>query len=524
MKSIVVQPFSSRQKTVRAKISDEAWNYHGLSVFNLEHVPFSDSTSAWFAKNITELLLSRLTQLKQSGRELREGIHVYEFGVGTGVLSKRILDILKIEHPKIYKKITLHISDISKPAIEVIKNTDIFKEHEEHVSFEVMDATKPTFKKKPILVYHSYLLASLSPRHIHLKDGNLYEIQIETSIAEDAQIIDGSNLPPKTLNSREIIKILFSENVEKRLLLAPQILNQIIEKTRLVPIDSIEDISSKELEDLKSICSQIEGEFAFNYNFLARKSTREILENLDQDGLLLISDFGRTFLTSGEVSLLTKYGIILAFSVDFPIIQYIAKDLNLNHTLTSHQPGHTQQLLIDKSKDHNVADIFTKLFAKDYTRSINVFLEKAKNAVNGKKLVNLYDALPEDVKDYPQLIDYFTGLLLKTKGYNEVIKYTDRTLIEYPHLASSTYQRRGVAFQNLGHPSLAEKDYKMAIKLSEYDPISYALLTDLHTFQTRYTEALEAAKLYLKYSRKNDYPETLQTIRQIREKLKFKEN
>src|SRR3989344_4301813 len=115
MKSILIQPFLSRQKTVRAKISNEAWNYRGLSVFNVEHVPFSDSTSSWFAKNITKLLLNRLAQLAWQGRKLKDGIHIYEFGAGTGVLSKRVLGILKREHPTIYKKTTLHISDISKP-------------------------------------------------------------------------------------------------------------------------------------------------------------------------------------------------------------------------------------------------------------------------------------------------------------------------------------------------------------------------------------------------------------------------
>jgi tetratricopeptide (TPR) repeat protein len=169
-----------------------------------------------------------------------------------------------------------------------------------------------------------------------------------------------------------------------------------------------------------------------------------------------------------------------------------------------------------------VSGIFEKLFAKDYTKIINAFLEKAKNITSRKELISLYDTLPENVKDYPQLIDYFTGLLLKIGGYLDVIRYTDKVLVEYEHLASSTYQRRGAAFQNLGQLTLAEKDYKTAIKLSEYDPVPYALLTDLYVILRRYKDALESAKLYIKYTRHNDYPRTLQTISGIREKLKFK--
>lgn len=99
---MIIQPYSSLFETPRVRLSREAFENSGIGIFSSEKIPFADRTGPVFAQNLVNLFTARVKSLQKSGRSFPNGIHIYELGAGTGILAKRILDLLKNQHRAIY--------------------------------------------------------------------------------------------------------------------------------------------------------------------------------------------------------------------------------------------------------------------------------------------------------------------------------------------------------------------------------------------------------------------------------------
>lgn len=123
---MIIQPYSSLFETPRVQISREAYENSGIGIFSAEKIPFANRTGPEFAQNLVDLFVARVKSLQKSDRSFSNGIHIYELGAGTGILAKRVLDLLKNNHPKIYRQIVLHVSDISKETVAQLKALAVF--------------------------------------------------------------------------------------------------------------------------------------------------------------------------------------------------------------------------------------------------------------------------------------------------------------------------------------------------------------------------------------------------------------
>jgi|GEM_PF-5400548 len=296
MESMVIQPFSSRFETLRVRLSREAFENSGIGIFSSEKIPFANRTGPEFAQNLVNLLTARVKSLQKSGRSFPNGIHIYELGAGTGILAKRILDLLKSEYKDIYELIILHLSDFSKPMISQLKSSDVFKNHKAHIRFEVMDATTPKFTHPPLLIYFTNLIDSFPTRQVLIKGGQIFEIQVQTSLKKDTQIVDITSYPPKVLEQQAIANLFSPANIKRRLILAHQILTVLEEENKNVLITEVSNVGKEEREDLKKLVES-KGKYqplVFNYSYSARTMIRKIIQALEEGGFIFFSDFGVT--------------------------------------------------------------------------------------------------------------------------------------------------------------------------------------------------------------------------------------
>jgi len=517
---MVIQPYSSLFETPRIQLSREAYENSGLEIFSSEKIPFANRTGPAFAKNLVNMFINRVKSLQKKGQSFPDGIHIYELGAGNGILAKRILDLLKTNHKDTYGKVVLHLSDISEPMVAQLKALEAFKKHQDRVFFEVIDATRPKFTHKPLLVYFTNLIDSFPYRHILVKDKQIFEFQVQTSLKRGAQIIDVTSYPPKVLEEKEIAKVLSSSDIKRRLILAPQILTVLQEENNSLPIADVLNINQEELADLQNLAGFLKKTqpFTINYSYTARTVIRKMIQELEKGGFIFFSDFGIT--SDGYKQVLhVKYGVVIAFSVDFPSLTQAAETTGKT-SLTSNAPGYPQEMLIDTlPNDKEMAGLFEKESMNDLPGQVTDFLKNAKAILSqGGQITRLYNYLPKEVRRDYLLLNSLALFLLQAKFYQEAATYADILLKNYGHTVGVIcYLAKGKTEQEQGNPKAAEEFFKKATDTKEF--LAYVYLGELYWQQERYGEYIKVIKEYLKYTRRGDYLKSIFLISRAEEKL-----
>lgn len=328
---MIIQKYLSRFENPRFKLSQEAFINSDLSVFFSEKIPFADRTGEVFAQKLVELLISRVQKLPNQDK-----IIIYELGSGHGLLAKRILDVLEKRFNPLYQRTILYITDSSPSLIKALKKSKIFAIHSNHTQIQVMDVANPKFSKSPNFVYFTNSIDSLPCRHLIIRNGQSWEIMIQTNIKPG---FDPNHLSPAAIE----------------------------EKYQAYPIDQSSSMTTEEKEDLKELVSSLPADSnisVFNYNFVARKLIKTILDSLDEKGFVFFSDFGTT--KREDISFVSpwlEHGLTIAFTVDFFGISHFVRKIGKKYWLTSNAPGHPQEMLIDNTKfDKNLGISFLKLF------------------------------------------------------------------------------------------------------------------------------------------------------------------
>ena len=526
MAAIVVQPFVSRFETPRVKISNEAFENSGIEIFSSERIPFSDRTGPKIAQNLTKMFVSRVQNLQKSSHDF----HIYELGAGTGILAKRMLDLLKTNYPNIYSQTKLHLSDISMPALTQLKMLKDLKTHSSHILFEVIDALNPKFSHKPLLVYFTNLIDALPHnRQILVKNGQIFEFQVQTTLKKDTQIVDATSYPPKILEGNKITDLFSPNNIKRRIILAPQILQSLEEKSRFVPVDEVSNMTEKERGDLKNLVKSKDNgaPFVFNYSYPARLAIIKMIRELEKGWFIFFSDFGIAEGTLEE-GLHLECGLTIFFTVDFPSFKQIAHTEGASCFLTSYLPGYPQEMVIDTLRnDLTMANLFQKASIDYLQGEVSAFLENVKTVLSNsqmaknqksKRIHHLYNSLSVDVSHNYQLLSDLPYFFLQAGFYKDADFYADILYNQYGHSVGVYYDIiKGKVRQEEGNFKTAEKFFKEAAE-SHKGFIAYAYLAELYWQHKRYPDYVEAIKKYLKFTRKRDHLTSLLSIASAQEK------
>lgn len=503
--------FQSRFDTPRFQISTEVWKSQGLSVFGTENVPFSGRTSHLFASNLVKLFVARTKERRPADSP---DYHVYELGIGTGILARRFLDILKAKHAKLYDHTTFHLSDISIPLIRKLMDLSYFKNHIGHVKFEVADAQQPVFSTTPFFVYHTYLADSLPLRHIRITGGKAYEVTIRTQVDNQAQLVDSTRFPPRALSARQIKNIFAKDMLADYIDLSHHFLGLFQEQTKLLALDQINNWHQGEKKDLMELITTIGNDCVFNYSFGLRQGTKRILDKLDPEGFLVISDFGRTLLDNvPEQSLLSQFGTTCPATVHFPLIASLVT--NKTHFLTTHPQGSPQVLLIDsRSGTTKLKPLFSRLFSHYERPDLEAYLKLAAQISAGKnptpaRFRKLWRSIPKPLRSDFQLINNFAQFFLQANLPEQAIEFADLVLEYHHHIALTAYRIKAMAYSQIGEPQLMEQNFKQALQISPGDYQTLSFLAEIYWTQNRFTDFLRIMHQYLRHTRNNDYIKSL---------------
>ena len=317
-KNVVLQNYVSRSQSITAKISHRASGW-GLGGFFSENIPFSSITSKHMSSQIVDIILFFAAQNKD-----KKKIHVYEFGVGLGILGNNILTILSENYSDIYQKLVYHISDISEKQLNDLKNSEVILKHRDKLEFTVMDLCSPTFRKNapPMVIFHTYLLDALDARHIKVKNGKIYEILVKTSIPSQCQILDTSAFPPRYLNTKNILDIVEGNqdiDAKQRLIFDRRIIKELKEDYKEVPIEKarMEEFEKRNIK-LFVQNAKIDNKI-FNYSQDIITSTINIFSKLSSESCYLSIDYYNNKTITADMDIKKALEILMC---RFNVFQY----------------------------------------------------------------------------------------------------------------------------------------------------------------------------------------------------------
>ena len=494
MTSIIVQKSVPRFHSIRSQLSGLKWQ-SGVSTFFTENVPFSYSTSTWFASKIIELA------------HTLEGDWL-ELGSGLGILSRHILDLLKKDYPQSYQKTTLHLSDYAPALVNKMAESGLFLEHP-NAKFHVIDAHDPQLGAiKPSVILISYLLDSLNCRHIEIENGEIFELLVESSIPDTVRLFDTTTYPPILLDAQAIYELIVSSNDEKKKRLAPFICEVLVENFTKIPLAQT-DMSKEEKEDLIAFAKTIpEPHVRFNYAFGFSQILTQLFKKSSPECMILIQDFGYGdfFALPNPPVLATPYRSIICHAVYFPYIAYIAQKHEVHFNITPYTPGDTQLAVLyrgpELKKINSICDhVFeTKGYAETQKIFNTVFEFKGSKEENMVQILALWDTLSDFEKEDYLVVLAFASSSFEEGYYEQAINFVEKLPPAYEAISIPAYYLLGKCYDKLNQIETAISYYQKCVTISAEYPSAYNELSLLYLKTKRYADYLESSKKFLAYS------------------------
>lgn len=500
--SRLLQDFVSRSESIRTQLSHASWS-RGISNFYSENIPFSYSTGTEFAEQILHLIDCFISEGKLNS------CRVHELGAGLGLLSKHILDVADDNFMHMAHQLQVEVSDSSKESLEAINALDIFKEHRHRVTTHVVDCLQPDFSQPPHVVIMAYLLDSLPTRHIEIEKGRVYELQVRTTLRNNATVIDTTEMPPRILEGDEIKALINGPLNDRKKALLGQLVECLVEETMFIPLDEA-TIPADERVELEAFIATLNTEetHRFNFSYACHKVLHNLFESAPDQALICTYDMG--FIqkdTCPEVDqLYGTFGACMFFSIYFPHLAYIAQKFGFETCFSDYTEGQSQMGIFFKGIPvQKLQATFHRVFHEEggekAYKAQQSLLELSSNTelFTSELHQTLAPLSPKEKESYTLLYGIAQGYQ-KRKGLDEAAGYAEQLLKLYGRSAISTYYLKADLLNDKGNPQGALSCLGEAIEAApSYFRLHHlkALIAGSHK---QYNMFLEAAKESLKYA------------------------
>ncbi|MBT5954347.1 hypothetical protein HOG98_06460 [bacterium] len=501
---MLVQNTVPRSKSLKMRLADQAWAWGPGAIF-LEGVPFSLRGGRLFAKKLVDVFLSRV-------EEKRVPITVAEFGPGLGFLSLHFMDILKETNNDVYDLTTLKLIDIDRKMLNPLENSQAFSRHDGRIKFEEMDAAEITGTWDNFLfAFSCNLIDSFRSRHFHVKNGELFELQVSTKIKEDAQLLDTTQDIPVVLDTKGISELISNLRDDHNVLFS-RLGSVLEEEFTSIPIESVTDLTETDRDRLSRFMNTIKtpAEYTFNYCSEIFTHIKTVMDNLSENGLYFASDFGfsNEVVKYEPINLMTSYGVTQFCSVCFPLVSHFVKECNGESIITEHELDQTQDMIIAKgSVSEDLRERFEALFSTfDFSDVSNKIEEiSAENELNYvEKLAKISKLLSSDERE-----DYYflktVALQLFAEDHNEkALEMANKLIHRHKDLGVDAFMIKGWVYQKINNHDEALTYFDKVLEFCENDSIAHASIGLSSIVLGNFEKAIHHFKTAIYYSRSNE--------------------
>lgn len=459
MSSIKLQDAVSRPETVSYGLSCSAWQ-DGHYTFYRNAVPFSFYTGHVYADQLARFFVG------YAARYPKESYYIYELGAGTGMLSKHVLDRIRLHSKPLYEKTFVGISDSSVDLIRDLERSRFFAGHEGRYRIEVMDALQPSFSDPADLVFFSNLIDSTPCHHFEVVDGKAVELFIETTVPDIASIVDGSTLPPKTYSGTDILNLMDAPNQDQAFAIRTQLGVLLDEHMHRVPL-SESGLTSAEIEKVQGIleAQKLQDGDMFNVHFEALEAVESMLNQSADTGVVILSDFGfyRKNIARETSDLSKRYNNHFFTSVFFDLFYLTA---NTFSTMGLEKQSETVALFKDSSAASLRASCRTLFEPPNATIATIDSIAKLNGTEDLEKFQQILKSLPKLCHINISFMTYCLSYHLSS-GHVDLVKLLATQMIElYGDLAIMGYYFRGVILMVTQDFSGAKESFEKLLEIT----------------------------------------------------------
>lgn len=477
-RTITLQDYVSRPESLKQQISELSWQ-RGIENFFLEHIPFSYSTSHEYANRIVELIKKHYDIHQQ------KNLTIFEIGSGSGLLCYRILDILHQQNLPFAKDIHVIITDFSESIINDIKESGLFKQFPNQVSFEVFNFVTDDYSiiKECDFVLMTYLLGAIPHHHLEYNNKKLQELKVKTTISHDYHYIDTSHFPPVVKTKSDIKNTLISQLKDNSLESLSRCRENIDEVYKSFPVSSSSPLHQSNY--LAAFLNQHKKKsFKFNFSELVCDALNRLCTHLSDSALVVIYDFGVTNfdpLQDYHSKICAKYGITLFYSTFFPLIDFISAQHGLHCLQTHFKPGDSQSCIITRSKTDYKEQFINTFSEEGALKSVDILNKLNTFPHSDNRLLDFITSELESCTEFEkQSHTLLLSIAIKLKNlkyYDEALKYINNINDLYGDFSLSSIVLTAEIYNG-------QKDFKKTVALLEpltkqymyYNGLFYQLL------------------------------------------------
>ncbi len=502
-----IQRSVSRFDTIRAHLSHIRWGL-GPLVFFLDSVPFSYSMGKPLAEKLSRFV-------HESAAFSQKPMQWMELGAGLGLLSKQVLDCLKQSYPETYASLQWVVTDDTKELVDHYKTQGLFADHS-NVEFLVENAIAPALKKQTNGVYLSYLLDSIPTVHIHVKDGQLFEVKVSTRLKPDALVCDTSVFPPKLYEKEALLPLFSMKTISP--VISKQLIKCLEEEFEDVPL-SESSLSADDQTLLKAFAADKKlSDGYFNIVPNLNGWVDAINVSLADDAVILVSDFGYpdTTLIEKPKSLTSSYGGVICHSIFFPYLEWIGQKKGFTSFSTRNEPGTTQIFAMVKGAYSNLSQAFDDTFTElinDHHNDVEKRLKQTASEQYKERFIQAMwaDLPPSDQIDYMVLFE-FVSACYDNELYELAIDFGLKLPEIFHYVAAPVFFLIGRSYCKLNDLSRAELYLKAALRVAPGYALAYHQLSWICLVQNRFQDYEAYAKAYVFWSHDMHFSDTLVTL------------
>jgi tetratricopeptide (TPR) repeat protein len=323
----VIQNFVALADSLEWNLGQEYLRQRGNKAFlsDATPVPFIINNDGTLSRNAAEVLFANLVDAEQQG-PLEDELFVLELGIGVGLFARFFLDafrdLCQERHKDYYDRLCYIAADRSERMLLDVCRHGVLADHPGRYRLRLVDAMHPgewlsqdaMFRGragKPLrAVFLNYLLDCLPAAVLQFEGEEVKQLCVRTCVARNVRLEDYTDLTAEALAERAAV----NDDTARR---------ELLEVYGLFASEY--DYRPADLEALPH------GAFALEFgrtrakkllhSYGALQALERLLEWLEEDGFILVNDYGPTQLTAQDEFEHQRFSLATFVGVNFRLLK-----------------------------------------------------------------------------------------------------------------------------------------------------------------------------------------------------------
>ncbi len=496
----VIQDFRPLADSIEWHLGQSYWQARGARAFlsDADAVPYLPNNDGIRSRKAAEVLFASLVAAHEAGT-LPNQVVTLELGIGVGLFARYFLDAFRVlcarHNTDYYNRLCYIAGDCSESMLRDACRNGVFANHPGRYVLRVVDACRPeSFLKDDLLlarssprslwaVFLNYLLDCLPARILDVSTKEVRQLYVRTCLARGVKLEEFTDLTVEELG-----QYAASDDIVKQ--------REVLK---------IFGLLASEYEYRCADVGQIAyGEFAVEFararsdqivlNHGAIQCLERLLDRIDEEGFVLINDYGHTKFARRDEYEHQRFSHTTAMGVFFPLLHaYFAEAKRCRWFQPSHEDQSIHTRLLSHRPAEQTVTCFYHCFSKAALDELRRPVEKARQLAAAGRLdaamASYAEALERQPYNWMLVNEVATFLIFSLREVRAGIDMAKTGLGLNPN-SHELWNTLGEGLFDCGRIAEARQAYVKALQINTQDVRARGNLARVHEREHDYSSAL----------------------------------